>query len=63
MSFTSLAGLAGIGFVLAAITINVIYVRARLPLPTSGKSLGAVTDDFATVGDALKRPSVGAPAG
>jgi hypothetical protein len=62
MSLTGLAGMGGIGFVLVGIAINVIYVRARLPLPMSGRSLDEVTDDFATVGDALKRPSVLAPA-
>lgn len=62
MSFTSLAGLGGIGFVLVAIIINVIYVRGGLPLPVSGKSLEAVADSFATVGDALKRPTVFVPA-
>jgi hypothetical protein len=62
MSFTGLAGLGGIGFVLVGIAINIVYVRARLPLPMSGRSLDEVTDDFATVGDALKRPSVLAPA-
>jgi hypothetical protein len=62
MSFTGLAGLGGIGFVLVGIAINIVYVRARLPLPVSGRSLDEVTDDFATVGDALKRPSVLAPA-
>jgi hypothetical protein len=61
MSFTVLASLAGIGFVLAAITVNLFYVRAGMPLPTSGKNLDAATDSFATVGDALKRPSVIAP--
>lgn len=62
MSFTTMAGLGGIGFVLVAVTINVIYVRARMPMPGSGRSLEAVTDTFATIGDALKRPSVLAPA-
>jgi hypothetical protein len=62
MSLTSLGGLGGIGFVLVAITINIIYVRARLPLPMSGKSLDAVTDSFAAVGDALKGSSVVGPA-
>jgi hypothetical protein len=62
MSFTVLAGLGGIGFVLVGIAINVVYVRSRLPLPTSGKSLDEITDAFASVGDALKRPSVLAPA-
>lgn len=61
MSFTDWAGLGGIGFVLTAVTINVMYLRARLPMPTSGAGLDAVTDAFAAVGDALKRPSVLAP--
>lgn len=62
MSFTSLAGLGGLGFVLVAISINVIYVRAGLPLPGSRQSLDAVTDAFAKTHDALKRPSVVGPA-
>ncbi|WP_433263417.1 hypothetical protein ACQPZF_32145 [Actinosynnema sp. CS-041913] len=62
MGLSGFAGLGGIAFVLAAIAINVAYVRARLPLPTSGLDLDAVTDAFAAVGDALKRPSVLAPA-
>lgn len=61
MSFTDVAGLGGIGFVLVGIAINLIYVRARLPMPGSGASLEAVTDTFATIGDALRRPSVLAP--
>jgi hypothetical protein len=62
MAFTSLAGLGGIGFVLGAIAANLVYVRAGLPLPASGKSLDAVTDSFAFVADTMKRPSVIAPA-
>lgn len=62
MSFTSLAGLGGVGFVLVAITINVIYLRAGLPLPGSRQSLDAVTKAFAEISDALKRPSVVGPA-
>lgn len=61
MSFTGLAGLGGITFVLVGIALNVVYVRAGLPLPTSGKDLDAVTNSFATIGDGLKRPSVVAP--
>jgi hypothetical protein len=62
MNFTSLAGLGGIGFVLVAITINVIYIRVGLPLPMSGQSLDAATDAFAETRDALKGPSVVGPA-
>ncbi|MBB4929634.1 hypothetical protein F4561_000454 [Lipingzhangella halophila] len=62
MSLTSVAGLGGIGFVLLAVAINVIYVRARLPLPGATKSLGTAADEFAAAGDALKRPSVLVPA-
>lgn len=61
MSFTSLAGLGGIGFVLLAIAVNLIYVRARLPMPGAATSLDAATDEFAAVGEALKRPSVPVP--
>lgn len=62
MSFTVLAGLGGIGFALVALAINVVYARARLPMPTSGQSIDAVTSAFATAGDTLKRPAVIAPA-
>ncbi|MEO3888396.1 hypothetical protein [Nonomuraea sp. B5E05] len=62
MTTTSLAGVAGIGFVLLAIIINVIYVRAGLPQPTSGQSLDAVTDALAGVGKRINAPSVFVPA-
>jgi hypothetical protein len=62
MSFTGMAGLSGIGFVLVGIIINVIYLRAGLPLPGSSQSLEAATDAFAKISSALKRPSVLAPA-
>lgn len=62
MSLIDLAGVAGIGFVVAAIVINVMYVRTGLPLPTSGKRLDEVVDAFAAVGHALKAPSIFAPA-
>lgn len=58
VSLTGLAGLGGIGFVLLAIGVNVSYVRGGLPLPNSGRGPAA----FASVGDALRRPSVLAPA-
>lgn len=61
MSFTVMAGLGGIGFVLVAVVVNLIYVRGGLPMPVSGKDIGAVTQSFANVGDALKKPSVLAP--
>lgn len=63
MSFAHLAGLGGIGFVLVAVVVNLLYLRARLPLPASGQGLDEVADAFATIGNALKRPSVLAPAG
>lgn len=62
MSLTSLAGLGGIGFVLVAIIINVIYVRAGLPLPGSAQTIDTVADAFAAAKGALKRPSVVGPA-
>lgn len=62
MAFTGLAGLGGIGFVLIAVGINVVYLRAKLPMPTSGQSLEATTAAFAAVGNGLKHPSVLAPA-
>jgi hypothetical protein len=62
MRFNILASLAGIGFVLAALAVNFVYVRAGLPLPTSGENLLEVTDSYAALADALKGPSVIAPA-
>ncbi|MDA3649291.1 hypothetical protein LZ318_14940 [Saccharopolyspora indica] len=62
MNIAGLAAVGGIGFVLLAIVINVVYVRAGLPMPNSGQSLAAVTDSLAAVGDRLKKPSVVAPA-
>lgn len=62
MSLTALAGLGGFGFVLVGITLNLVYARARLPIPGAGQSLEAATDTYATIGGALKRPSVLAPA-
>lgn len=56
-----MAGLGGIGFVLVAVVVNVLYLRARLPLPASGASLDAVTASFAAAGNGLTRPSVLAP--
>ncbi|MFI6869377.1 2-oxoglutarate/malate transporter [Nocardia sp. NPDC050406] len=63
MDFTAWAGLAGLGFVLLALGINAMYIRGRLPLPVSANGFDAVAESFATVGEALKRPSVAAPAG
>jgi hypothetical protein len=62
VSLTGFAGLGGIGFVLVAIAVNVIYLRGRMPMPASGGSLDEVTAAFAAVGGALRRPSVLAPA-
>ncbi|MUL41090.1 hypothetical protein FZ103_07825 [Streptomonospora sp. PA3] len=61
MSLTSMAGLAGIGFVVAAIAVNIVYVRARLPLPGTAASLEAAAGAYAGIGEALKKPSVAAP--
>jgi hypothetical protein len=61
MTITSLAGAGGIGFVLLAIVINVIYIRSGVPLPTSGLSLEAATASLARVGNRLRRPSVVVP--
>ncbi|MEU5760028.1 2-oxoglutarate/malate transporter [Nocardia sp. NPDC047648] len=63
MSVITAAGIAGLGFVLTAIVVNVGYVRARLPFPAAAEGLDAVTDAFATVGARLRRPSVLAPVG
>lgn len=58
MSFTSLAGLGGIGFVVLAIIINVIYIRSGLPLPGSDQRPKAYVD----LVEAMKKPSIFAPA-
>lgn len=62
MSITGLAGAGGIGFVLLAITANLIYIRGGLPVPGSGKDVAEVTASFASLGGALKKPSVLMPA-
>lgn len=62
VNIAGLAAAGGIGFVLLAIVINVVYLRAGLPMPNSGQSLAAITDSLAAVGDRLKGPSVVAPA-
>jgi hypothetical protein len=61
VSLIGLAGLGGIGFVLVAIVINVVHVRGGLPFPNSGQRLDEVAAAFASVGNALKRPSVLGP--
>ncbi|MEU2038931.1 hypothetical protein [Nocardia niwae] len=62
MEFTTVAGAGGIGFVAAALAVNVLYVRARLPMPVSADKIDAVEEAFAAVGRALPRPSTLAPA-
>lgn len=57
---TSLAGAGGIGFVVLAVVVNVLYARGGLPLP--GRSLAEATGALAAVGDRLRKPSVVAPA-
>lgn len=61
MTVTGLAGVGGLGFVLLAVVINVIYIRRGLPLPTSGLSLAAATDALVAVRHRLAAPSVVAP--
>ncbi|MBF6327846.1 hypothetical protein [Nocardia transvalensis] len=63
MSFTTWAGLGGFGFVLFAVALNVVYVRGGLPIPGSGKNFDAGVEAYGVVGEALKKPSVAAPAG
>jgi hypothetical protein len=58
MSIAVPAGLGGIGFVVVGLTVNALYFRIRLPLPASGQTPDQVADAFATIGDALRRPSV-----
>jgi hypothetical protein len=47
---SSAAGLGGIGFVLTAVVVNLVYVRARLPLPMSGQGMDELVDALAAVG-------------
>ncbi|WP_084510830.1 hypothetical protein [Nocardia lijiangensis] len=61
MSFSDVAGWSGLGFVLTALIVNLLYVRDGLPFPMSGKKMDEVVASLATVGDALKRPSMLAP--
>ncbi|MFE9577731.1 hypothetical protein ACFYO1_15180 [Nocardia sp. NPDC006044] len=63
MGLITTAGFAGFGFVVTAVLVNAVYIRARLPFPVSAAGLEEVTDAFANVGEALKRPSVLAPVG
>lgn len=63
VSITALAGAAGLGFVLLAVVINVVYVRVGLPMPGARLSLAAATDALAGAGTKIKLPSVFAPAG
>jgi hypothetical protein len=58
VSFAGVAGLAGIGFVLVAVAINLVYLPAGLPMPAARKTHQELTDSFAAVGDALERPSL-----
>lgn len=62
MTLTDLAGIGGLGFVLIAVIVNIVYIRGGLPLPSSGRGLAATIEDYASVGTALQRPSVLAPA-
>ncbi|CRZ14026.1 hypothetical protein [Mycolicibacterium neworleansense] len=61
--FTTWAAVGGLVFVAVAVVVNVIYVRARLPLPVAGKPLAAVITDFDSAGDRLPWPSVVVPTG
>ncbi|GAB3440022.1 hypothetical protein [Actinophytocola sediminis] len=61
MTIVSLAGMGGIGFVLVAIFVNVIYIRIGLPMPNSGQSVEEVADSLAAIGDRLRGPSVIVP--
>ncbi|WP_410640355.1 hypothetical protein [Amycolatopsis sp. lyj-346] len=60
MGFTVPAGLGGLGFVLLAVVVNVIYLRARLPMP--GANSGDAARAFVASGDVLKQASVLVPA-
>jgi hypothetical protein len=61
MSFTALAGVGGIGFVLMALVVNAVYVRAGLPRPAAGRNLDEAAATFARIGDSLRKPSVLVP--
>ncbi|WP_026818804.1 hypothetical protein [Arthrobacter castelli] len=61
MTITTLAALGGLGFVLLAVAVNVIYGRNGLPLPTAGGDLEQTCEAFAGAGPALRRSAVLAP--
>src|SRR5699024_8369808 len=62
MTITAIAALGGLGFVLLAIAVNVLYGRNGLPLPTAGGNLDETAKAFASAGPALRRSAVLAPA-
>jgi len=62
MTSTTIAALGGLGFVLLAIAVNVLYGRNGLPLPTAGGNLDETAKAFAGAGPALRRSAMLAPA-
>lgn len=62
MTITTIAALGGLGFVLLAIAVNVVYGRSRLPLPSAGGDLEQTSKAFASAGPALRHSAALAPA-
>lgn len=62
MTITTITALGGLGFVLLAIAVNVVYGRNGLPLPTAGGKLDETVEAFSIAGPALRRSAVLAPA-
>lgn len=64
MTFSTIAGVGGLGFVLVAVVVNAMYIRGRMPIvgAPSGAGLDETVADFAVARLALRRPTVLAPA-
>jgi hypothetical protein len=58
MTFT---GVAGVGSVMVAAAVNLVCLRAGLPMPMARKTHHLFTDSFVAVGDVLDCPSAIAP--
>ena len=62
VSLPRVAGLAGLGFVLALLVANVVLTSAGFPAPASGADFGTITSVFVDERDALRLASSFLPA-
>ena len=62
VSVVSVAGWAGLGFTLVAVIVNMLYLRAGLPFPMSGKPRQEVVSALRSAGPGLPVSSVVVPA-